>query len=228
MRSKRLLGLIQLLHEVITQTAVEYGSRPACQIHAADPPPPRPPARRHPARPSRCTAACGALRRRADERPRHPSRRFPRTVSPPPRARRSALGFEPAHPPRRACPVSSISVYHDTFVRFGKALVGFDPRAECLQVESRERRLAVDVDRALRIADRDVLEVHGVDVSEPVDQQLPATVGRAAGKVLGGEARATHIHSACVEPGDPRTDRPRGGLDRELVLAPSSRAGAGT
>src|SRR5665213_4037843 len=33
MRSRRLLGLMQLLHEVVTQAAVKYGSRPACQIH---------------------------------------------------------------------------------------------------------------------------------------------------------------------------------------------------
>src|ERR1700691_3235489 len=34
MRSRRLLGLIQLLHEVVTQATLEHEHRPACQIHA--------------------------------------------------------------------------------------------------------------------------------------------------------------------------------------------------
>src|SRR5438309_9795475 len=34
MRSRRLLGFMQLLLEVVAEASLEHGSRPACQVHA--------------------------------------------------------------------------------------------------------------------------------------------------------------------------------------------------
>src|SRR5258707_10300304 len=39
MRSRRLLGLMQLLCELLAEAALEHGPRPACQVDAQVPPP---------------------------------------------------------------------------------------------------------------------------------------------------------------------------------------------
>ena len=77
--------------------------------------------------------------------------------------------------------------------------MAFDLRSDHRQVERVERGQAGEVDSALGVADRDVLEAHGGQL-RVIDGQLPTPVGRTAGEVLGGEARAAHIHAAGVRP----------------------------
>src|SRR5439155_2535803 len=83
-----------------------------------------------------------------------------------------------------------------------------DLRAEPLQIE---RFGVVDADRALGVADRDVLELPRA----PAGGQLAAAVRRAAGEVGAPEARAAHVDAARGRTGDRRPDLAGRRLDAE-------------
>ena len=70
-----------------------------------------------------------------------------------------------------------------------------------------------DDDRALRVADRDVLELPAAAAG----LERPAAVLGARGEVLGGGRGAAHVDRAGQLAGDRRPDRPGDGRDRELV-----------
>ena len=70
---------------------------------------------------------------------------------------------------------------------------------------------SLDDDRALRVADRDVLEVPGAAAGD----QGPPAVRAARGKVLGPGRGAAHLDRAGPLRGDRRRDRPRRREDRE-------------
>src|SRR3954471_23014797 len=92
-------------------------------------------------------------------------------------------------------------------------LVPFDSRPDLSQVELVELLLDDD-DRALRVADRDVLELPAA----PAGLKRAAAVLAPGGEVLRSGRGATHVDRAGQLAGDGWPDRPGGGADRELVL----------
>src|SRR5690349_10252306 len=81
-----------------------------------------------------------------------------------------------------------------------------DARADRLQVD---RVRILDADRALRVADLDVLEGEAVDAAFAVWRSLRI--------VLALQLRAAHVDLARRRPGDRRADLPRERLDGERV-----------
>ena len=75
-------------------------------------------------------------------------------------------------------------------------------------------QLVANDDRALRVADRDVLEVP----LAPGGTQPPGAIRTARGKVLGSGRGAPHLDRAGPLRGDRRRDRPSSSVDREGVL----------
>src|SRR4051794_2647792 len=88
----------------------------------------------------------------------------------------------------------------------------FDLRSECRQVQFLQLLLG-DLDRALRVADRDVLKAPGA----PTRLQLTAAVLASRGEIWGARARATEVHRAIPLVPDRRPDLPRLRQDRELI-----------
>src|SRR6185437_6646038 len=76
-----------------------------------------------------------------------------------------------------------------------------------------ELGLALDADRALRVADLHMLKAPDL----PARIQLTATVGPSRRKVRALPARAAHVDRALGLGDDPRADVTRRGLDRERV-----------
>ena len=91
------------------------------------------------------------------------------------------------------------SVQNETLVRFGKGVVVLDQRAELAQVERLELVAVGDADRALRVADRDVLETVAGDLAVEAHVARPMSVRQARSPVI----------VVRISPGD--------GLDRERV-----------
>src|SRR6202012_3144837 len=89
----------------------------------------------------------------------------------------------------------------------------FDLGADQVEVEVGELD-RVDEDRALRVADRDVLELPLA--ARRADRAAPP--GAAGGEVLRGGGGVAHVDRAGQLAGDRRADRPGDGRDRELVV----------
>src|ERR1700726_278959 len=205
MRSRRLLGFMQLLCEVVAEAALEHGPRPACQVDAQVLP------HLHlelaAVEDHRQTGAIGlpaavldvgdrgaAGTRAGGQGLPHPALEDPRSYP------RQAVGLE-LRVPRHIGPV-------------GELRVGFDGGADRRQVEYGELLGRLDVDGALWVADRDVAE--RPQPSPRAD--LAAPVLGAPGEVLGAELRPAHGGRAGVRPGDRRADLSGRGVDREGVL----------
>src|SRR6478672_10039962 len=90
--------------------------------------------------------------------------------------------------------------------------MSFDPGADRSEVELVE--LVADDDRALRVADRDVLELP----TAAAGLERPAPVLAAGGVVLGGGRGTPHVDRAGQLASNRRSDRPGDRADRELVL----------
>ncbi len=102
------------------------------------------------------------------------------------------------------------SVQNETFVRLGNSSCVLDRRADRRQVERLELVAVGDADRALRVADRDVLEAPGAAGLELAD-----AVGVARREVLRAQCARGPCPAAGRRAGDRRADLARGGLDRE-------------
>ncbi len=105
--------------------------------------------------------------------------------------------------------VASSSVQNDVLVRLRNCGERSISGPSFCRSSSSSSSSVGDADRALRVADRDVLEV------APLDDA--AAVGRPARVVLRGEARAAHVDPAGGRARDGRPDLARDGLDREGV-----------
>src|SRR5947209_1069713 len=96
----------------------------------------------------------------------------------------------------------------------GKQLVALDLRPDARQLQRLELGGAGDADRALRVADRDVLKG---PLASPGAKATSAVLGSR--RVLrGADRRLAHVHPTGVGSGDARSDLARGGLDRKRVL----------
>ena len=78
---------------------------------------------------------------------------------------------------------AAVDAQKETLVRFGNSSLALDLRADRRQVELLE--LVADLDRALRVADRDVLELP----LAAAELSVPRAVLGPAGEVLGGRRR---------------------------------------
>ena len=94
-----------------------------------------------------------------------------------------------------------------------KQLVMLNPRPDCGQVERVELRLAGDGDRALRVADLDMLKGPRLRAG----CELAAPVWRAGREIGALKPRAADVDRARPRRGDRGADLPCGGLDRERV-----------
>src|SRR5207342_963914 len=94
----------------------------------------------------------------------------------------------------------------------GEELVSFYPGPDLGQVKLLE--LVADENRALRVADRDVLEL---PLAASGRERAP-TVLPAGREILRFGRCPTHVHRAGPLGGDRRRDRSGGRLDRERVL----------
>src|SRR5205085_2944429 len=95
----------------------------------------------------------------------------------------------------------------------GEELVSFDPGAESRQVQRLQLAEGVDTNRALGVADRDVLE----DPLAPIGAQHSAPVAGTVRVVARAQARAAHVDGTRVEARDRRAELARNGMDREAV-----------
>src|SRR4051812_44151814 len=93
----------------------------------------------------------------------------------------------------------------------GEQLVRLDRRADEAEVDLLEA--VAHLDRALRVADRDVLEAE----LPAGDAEGSDAIVAAAREVLRSQLCATHVHAAAVRARDRRPDLAGGGLDRERV-----------
>ena len=95
-------------------------------------------------------------------------------------------------------------------MRLGNSAVAFDRGPD--RARGRARRsssTSVDADRALRVADRDVLKAPRAPAGA---RSSPRPSAAPPGKSFEVEARAAHVDAAGVGPGDRRADLARGGL----------------
>ncbi len=96
-------------------------------------------------------------------------------------------------------------------MRFGKSVARFDRRADRVEIQVLD--LIADLDRALRVADRDVLKL---PFAATRAERAPA-VRASRGKILRGRRGSAHLDRAGQLGGDRRRDRTGGGADREDV-----------
>src|SRR2546421_4910535 len=180
MRSRRLLGFMQLLFEVLAETPLEHRPRPARQLD--------PQILAHldleltavEQHGDRGIAAISAVLLHVGHR--RPCRPGPGRQGLPHSALEDACADAPlAH---RRVP---------RYVRaVGEELVSFDPGAESRQVQRLQLAEGVDTNRALGVADRDVLE----DPLAPIGAQHSAPVAGTVRVVARAQARAAHVDGA--------------------------------
>ena len=176
---------MKLLRELVGKRAPEDRHGPSGQVDVRGPRPPRPRARRRRARRS----PASRRRRARGPRPRR-SRRSRSPRSPPLRARRSARGSGPG----------ASGANHDTFVRFGNSSWCSIARPDRREVECGERPRSRDPDRALRVADLDVLKAPRLPAGR---RARPRRRARPPGKSA-LRSRARPISSGTVGDGDRR------------------------
>ena len=176
-RSRRLLGRMQLLYEVVGQAAARTRALPSRSRLCRGPPPPRPRAS-----PPSSTTVTG-------ERPPASTCATAAPVAPVPLAEVSPT---PRSKIRARIVWGSRTANHDTFVRLGNSSWRLERRADRRQVKRGQLLLVVDRDRALRVADLDVLKAPG----SAVRGQLPAPVRGPRRVVVALQTRAAHVDRA--------------------------------
>ena len=115
---------------------------------------------------------------------------------------------------------SPSGVKHETFVRLRERGGVLDRRPDRGEVERLELVEPGDRDRALRVADRDVLEAPRA----PARLDLAGAVRRAARISRRAQRRAAHVDAARRLGEDRRPDLARDRLDRELARVGPARA----